>query len=326
MAEDFLVDSPSAEDIAKVMYQAVQDTSNFSSRSEQARQFRVGVSDIGFCSERTRRMLDQQVPYDTDVLAAFIGTAVGDYMERAAMRVWPHAIRQAEVTLTLVGESGREYVLTGHPDLIVPEEGLVIDFKTDYGLTTVERTGPSDQQQYQRHGYAKAAYDAGLFPAHFRLEDIRVANVWLDRAAIDKRLHCQMEPYDEGWVHGAAAWLDDVVYAYLQGEEARKEPPRDMCAVVCGFFDVCRAYDTDVEGLLTDKVVLNSVEMYREGLDLERKGRKLKDEAKAHLTGIQGSTGQFMVRWTRVNETEVPASVRRGYDKLEVRAIPRGKK
>jgi hypothetical protein len=38
----------------------------------------------------------------------------------------------------------------------------------------------------------------------------------------------QMEDYDEGWVADAARWLDDVVYAYLQKEEARKEPPRPM--------------------------------------------------------------------------------------------------
>jgi hypothetical protein len=310
--------------IADTLYEAIQNQSNYSARSLQAREFRAGVSDLGFCSERVRRMLDQQVPNDTDMLAAWIGTALGDAAEEAALAVWPHCIKQAEVTLTLEGESGRTYSLTGHPDLIDPA-GIVIDFKTDYGLSTVERSGPSDQQQYQRHGYAKAAFDAGLFNDDVELHSVKVANVWIDRAAKEKRLHVQMEDYDEGWVADAARWLDDVVYAYLQKEEARKEPPREMCAVVCGFFEVCRAWDTDVEGLIRAEHHLEAIGMYREGMLLEKQGKQLKDEAKVHLEGVNGSTGEFMVRWTTVNESVIPETVRRGYDKLEVRPLKQKK-
>jgi hypothetical protein len=318
--------------LAVELYAAIQHASNFSERSLQAKEFRVGVSDLGFCSERTRRMLLQQVPNDTDVLSAWIGTALGDYAEQAALHVWPQAIRQAEVTLRLPGENGVEYVITGHPDLIIPDEGILIDVKTDYGLTTISRTGPSLQQQFQRHGYAKAAWEAGLFDERFALEDIRVANIWIDRSAIDKYAHCQMEPYNEEYVRHAGEWLGEVVYAYTQtlttGEDcsAPKEPPRDMCAVVCGFFETCRVFDTDVSGLVTDKVALTAVEMYREGLDLEKRGKKLKDEAKQHLVGVQGSTGEYLVRWTHINDTVIPESHRKGYDKLEVRAMPKPKR
>jgi hypothetical protein len=305
--------------IAEAIYGAIQDTSRYSARSQQAAEFRVGVSDLGFCSERTRRMLDQQVPEDSDVLKAWIGTALGDHMEQAMLRVWPHGIRQSEVYVTLHGEE-REYALTGHPDFIVPDEGIVLDAKSAYGLDVVERTGPSESQQYQRHCYAKAAWLAGMFPEGMALEDVRVGNVWIDRAGIDQRLHVQMEPYDESIVQAAGMWLDNVVYAYLQGEEAQKEPPREMCAKVCGFFSVCRAYDTDVEGLLTDPVALTAVDLYQQGSDLERQGKRLKDQAKQHLVGVQGSTGKFMVRWTHVNASEVNYT-RGAYDKLEVRKV-----
>lgn len=310
--------------IATTLYQAIQDTSNYSTRSMQSAEFRVGVSDLGFCSERTRRMLDKQVPQQTDMLKAWIGTALGDHAEQAAMLAWPQAIRQAEVSIQLTGDRG-SYTLMGHPDLIIPDEGILIDVKTDYGLTSIRRTGPSQQQQFQRHCYAKAAWLVGLFDEGVALEDVRVANVWIDRAGIENELHCQMEPFSEEYVTAAGFWLDDVVHAYLEGEEARKEPPRDMCAVICGFFDVCRAYDTDVEGLITDKVALDSVAMYQEGLDLERQGKRLKDQAKQHLVGVQGSTGEFMVRWTRINDTVVPETTRRGYEKLDVRKVPRPK-
>ena len=311
--------------LATTLYQAIQDESNLSARSIQSKEFKVGVSDLGFCSERTRRMLDQQVPEDTDALKAWIGSTLGDGMEVAAKRCWPHAIIQSEVTLTLIGDA-HTYTLTGHPDVILPDEGILIDNKTDYGLTTIERTGPSQSQQFQRHCYARAAWEGGLFADHLGLEDIKVANIWLDRAGIENRLHCQMEPFDQDVVDAAGFWLDDVVYAYTQGEEARKEPPRDMCAVVCGFFPVCRAYDTDVEGLIRDKVALTAIDMYREGADLEKRGKKLKDEAKRHLTGVQGSTGEVFVRWTHINETVVPQNTRSAYDKLEVRAIPKTKR
>lgn len=313
------------QEIADALYAAMQEMSNYSARSLQAKEFRVGVSDIGFCPERVRRMLDQQVPDDTDMLAAWIGTALGDHAEQAAQRLWPHAIVQAEVTLRLEGEGGRSFSLSGHPDVVLPE-GIVLDVKTDYGLATVERSGPSEQQQFQRHGYAKAAHEGGLFNDDVKLEDVKVGNVWIDRTAREQRLHVNLEPYDEAVVEQAGQWLDDVVYAYLNGEEARKVPPRDMCAVVCGFFTVCRAFDTDVEGLIRAEPHLAAVEMYREGMEMEKRGKSLKDQAKVALTGVNGSTGEYMVRWTTVNETLVPETIRRGYDKLEVRPIKPTKK
>lgn len=307
------------ERIANALYQAIQDESNYSVRSLQSQEFRVGISDIGFCSERVRRMLDQQEAQETDMLLAWIGTALGEHLERAALRVWPDAIIQSEVSIELEGEQ-RTYTLKGHPDIVLPS-GFVLDGKTDYGLQTVRRSGPNDQQQYQRHSYAKAAWEAGMFEDHVALEDVQVGNVWIDRSGIERELHVQLEPYDEKWVTNAGFWLDEVVYAYLQGEEARKEPPREMCAVVCGFYDTCRALDTDVQGLLTSPEVLNAVEMYLEGAELERAGKRTKDQAKVHLEGISGSTGKHLVRWTHVNESVIPETTRRGYSKLDIKPI-----
>jgi hypothetical protein len=308
-----------AREIEKALYAAMQDEMNYSARSAQAAEFKVGVSDLGFCPERTRRMLDQQVPEDIDMLPAWIGTWLGTGMEAAAKRQWPDAILQSDVEVRLQGET-REYVIGGHPDIILPE-GILLDGKTDYGLTTVERTGPSKQQRFQRHLYALGAFMAGMFDEGVELEDVMVGNVWMDRAGIDRRLHADVEKFSWEVVREAGEWLDEVVYAFLHGEEAEKAPPREMCAVVCGFYRVCRLHDTDVEGLITDDVTVTAASMYREGLDLERQGRKLKDEAKQHLRGIQGSTGQFFIRWTHINATVVPEQERSGYDRLEVRPI-----
>lgn len=302
-------------DLASSVYEAIQRSSNYSVRSMQSRDFRVGISDLGWCSERTRRMLGQETPDDRDMLPAFIGTAIGDHTEAAIADMWPNAIRKAEVTVVLHGERA-DYNIGGHPDVLI--DNKVIDVKTSRGLGTARRTGPSQQQQFQRHCYALGAWNAGLLTGP--LEDVQVANVWIDRAGDERECHVHMEKYNPDVVQAAGWWLDDVIYAYLHSEEARKEPPREMCEKVCGFYATCRAMDTDVQGLLTDDGVLAAVDMYREASDLERAARLLKDQAKSHLGGITGSTGEYAVRWVHVNEAEVNY-VRGGYDRLDVRKV-----
>lgn len=303
------------EGMATAIYAAVMASSRYSERALQAQSYQVGISDLGWCSERTRRMLAQMVPDDTDLLPAFLGTAIGDYVEAAIHEhLWPDALVQQEVSVRLTGHT-RHYDVPGHPDIIRPDWG-VLDVKTDRGLSIPRRVGPNFQQQFQRHCYTKGAHDAGLLT--IPLEDAMVGNVWFDRAADDKFCYVQVEPYDPLMVEAAAMWLDEVVYAHLNDSEARKEPPREMCRVTCGFFETCRALDTDVTGLLTDETVLASVRMYREGLEMEKAGKRLKDQAKPHLAGIDGSTGAEAVRWIHVNESVIRPGVRKAHERLSI--------
>lgn len=309
---------------AQVFYDAIMAHAVGTERSLQSAEFRIGVSDLGFCSERLRRSILRIAPDETDMLAAWVGTALGDHAEQALVTAFPHLLRQQSVTLDIEIEAGGKpmmFHIPGHPDLIDAGAGILWDAKTDFGLEVIARTGPSDQQQYQRHGYAKAAHAAGLFP-HHTLEEIRVGNFWIDRGAVNKRLHVQIEDYDEEWVTRATDWLGEVIYAFLEtkaGREtfARKEPPREMCEKVCGHFKSCRLYDTDVEGRITDPVALESLHMYAEGLDFSRNGERLKKVAKAHLDGFSGSSGDYLLRWVWVNGTETQA----GYYKIDVRPI-----
>lgn len=306
------------QSVADRMYAAINDFSNKSDRSLQAADFKMGLSDLGFCSERARRMLDSQVPEDRDALTAFIGTAIGDHMEQAWAKMFPGAIIQSEVELELHGET-RVYRLPGHPDIIVPDEKLLLDGKTTFGLNVVRRTGPSRSQQYQRHTYGWAAWEKGMF-GECEPEEVMVGNIWLDRGGVEKRPHVQIEPLDRSIVNEAGFWLDDVVYAYMHGEEARKEPPREMCAAVCGFYRVCRQHDTDVEGLIEEPLIVEAARLYREGKDMEKEGKKRADEAKAALDGIVGSTGEYTIRWIEVGSSEV-AYTKKAYRRLDVKPI-----
>lgn len=290
--------------LADEMYQAIQDASNYSARSQQSAQFVMGISDLGFCPERNRRALDQQVPGPSDKLAAFIGTAIGDHVEEALKAIWPDAIMQAEVTLDLRLQ-GRQIHLPGHPDVIRPGWGI-IDNKTDYGLGTIEREGPSFAHLWQRNAYALAAWQMGLL-GDMDLTDVKVANAYLDRAAIDKRVHVNLEPFDQEVIDRGVEELDSIIYAYLNNEEAEKRPPRTMCAAVCGYYAKCREWETDVHGLIDDPVLVSRIEAYVEGREMAKAGRKMQDEAKEHLRDLSGSTGQWLLRWTWINGTETRA-------------------
>ena len=303
-------------ELAERVYQAVQASSNYSERSQQSSNFRIGISDLGFCSEKVRRMLAGIPEPVTDKTAAFIGTALGDHIEQAWCAVHPNAIRQAEVSLTLQGDGGT-YTLVGHPDIIDPS-GLVIDFKTTRGLAIVRRNGPSQQQQFQRHCYALAAAD--LYAPGVTLDQVKVANVWFDRSGDETYPYVHIEPFSADMVAQAGMFVDDLVYAYLHDEAARKEPPREMCAKVCGHFPDCRALDTDVEGLLTDPEVLTAIDLYREGIALEKQAKVMKDQAKAALIDVSGSTGKFTVRWVHVNGAHISFD-RKPSDRLDVKPM-----
>lgn len=230
--------NPAEQGLSQGFYKAIQAMTNNTERSLQASARKIGVSELGFCSEKLRRILDGQTAEERDKTKAFVGTALGDHIEQAICAAYPNVIRQSEVTITLVGDQGT-FSIGGHPDIVMPS-GFLLDVKTVNGLRIVQRTGPSQQQQFQRHCYAKAAHQAGMF-GDLPLDQVQVGNVWFDRAAEEVEPYVQMEPYDERVVEAATQWLDDVVYAFRNGEEARKEPPIAMCAKTCGFYLDCRA-------------------------------------------------------------------------------------
>lgn len=304
------------QDLSDSIYQALMDASNYSERSKQAKGFRAGISDLGYCSERLRRMLARQTADDRDVLAAFIGTAIGDHAERAIKAMWPEAVVQASLSLELKGDQ-YTYELPGHPDLILPWMGMVLDCKTDFGLADPERNGPNQQQQWQRHNYGLAAWQAGYF-GDLPLEEVRVGNFWIDRGAVDKYVHVNVEPYNPEQTRASIEWLDEVVYNFKHDQEAMKEPPRNVCAMMCGFYDNCRALDTDVEGLIRDPRTVDMVNLHVESAQQYRDADRAKKVARQHLEGVEGSTGTHLVRWIHVNGS----GDRRDYKRLEISEIP----
>lgn len=312
--------SPEDAELAERVYAAIQKHATHTDRGQQAAEFRVGMSDLGYCSERTKRMLNHEVPEDTDMLLAWIGTVLGAGVEDAlAQHFDTPVVTQAEVTTPLKGET-HTYEVMGHPDIIIPAEGLVLDGKTSYGLRLAERVGVDQQKQFQRHGYGYGAWLAGFF-GDLPLEDVRVGNIWLDRSGKERRVHIQTEPFSDEVLADAARWLDETVYAFRNKQEAQKEPPREVCFATCGFFSTCRALETDVTGLIRDPWALEAIRMYTEGHAQEREGKAKKNEAKSNLIGVEGSNGAYSLRWVEVGEVKVEGFVRAPHRRIDLKKI-----
>lgn len=315
--------------LADDFYAAIQDWSKQTDRSQQQASFRVGVSDLGFCSEKVRRMLLREEPTsDPDKLAAFLGTWIGAGVEQAVLAKYgDQVVLQSEVSVLLETDEG-DFTITGHPDMIFPEMGLLLDNKSVNRIGSVSSYShfeENQQQRFQRNIYGYAAWQAGMFPG-FALEDVKVGNVWIDRSGEDHELFVRLEHLDLSVVESAKQWLSEVVYAYKHDIEARKEPPRNFCENWCEFYETCRKFDTDATGLIEDPEVFRAIDLYERGKELEREGAKLKSIAKNKMVGVEGSTGTHIVRWVHVEPSVVPESVRKGHDRLMLTKIKESKK
>lgn len=305
---------------ADSIYAAMMTQSRDSERSLQQQTFRAGISDIGWCSTKLVRMLKREVPenVDMDLLKAWIGTWLGEGMEQAYKKARPEIITQANVEVHLKGERNT-YILGGHPDIIDPS-GVIIDAKSAAGLQVARRVGADQQKNFQRHLYGLGAWEAGYF-GDLSLDEVRVGNAWVDRTGSEPGLHVQIEAFDLDVIGAATQWLDEVIYSWVNKQEARREPPREVCAVTCGFFHPCRDFDLNVTGLLTDPSVLAAVDLKVEGSALESRGKKMVAEAKAALQGIEGSTGEYLVSWTLINGTHVDAFDKASFRRLNVKKV-----
>lgn len=211
-------------------------------RRERSQQTAVGISDVGVCHERTRRVYLGMPETDSPPnMAAIRGTAMDIVLKQARPELYPHIEYQAEVHLSLPEASrvaGHPVVLLGHPDEIDPIEPSVNDYKTkdDAGYVKIKRHGSGQQERWQRHAYYAAALGDGLLTDPNGV----VRNVWIDVTGRHPDPYVEQEPFDPGVIREIDLWVADVVYAAKHGEEALKDKWFDWCADYCPFFTDCR--------------------------------------------------------------------------------------
>jgi len=288
-------------------------------RSQQGRSGILGPSDIGFCRQKALLTVLETEPTDEQsLLAAQVGTAVGNYWEEGLH--WAHpgwiigSIHNKRVTAVL--PSGVE--ISGTPDIIAPDLNAIIDIKTKDGLEIIKRSGTSLDNRYQRHLYGLGALAAGYLDPD---QPVYVGNYYIDRAGVDQPV-LLLEEMDPTLTIEIDSWVQDVIYARINHEDASRDIPSPVCERICRFFTICRGGLDNHEGgdLIEDATLIQAIDIYVEARDLIKTAEKQKKEAAAVLAGVNGTDGRFQVRWTFVNPSTVEAFEKRGYERLDIRA------
>lgn len=293
----------------------IDEAMDNSARSLYAQDKKIGASDIGGCREYVRRLIADEPFSDPrkSFMAAFMGTAFGDHLEQAYVRRHPGALTQVDVTVDL-DLNGFRLSIPGHPDIVDPALNIIYDGKTKNALGVIRKAERERKHQYQLTLYAKACIDKGLLT-----EDCTLALAYYDRSGVEQEPHIFEWAYDPAILDEAIDWLNDVVYALAQGEEASKDMPRDWCWAYCPYATSCRGGDTDVEGLIEDEQLVTAIDLYKDALARESQAKRDKEAAKKELLGIGGRTKKWVLRWVHVNASERQAYTVREHDKIDIR-------
>lgn len=321
---------------ARVFYQAIQNAANGTARSQQQRRFGLGVSNLGHCRQYAK-LLTEQTPFSDkrDKTAAFFGTIAGAAIEEQIKLDHPDWITQQKCEVTFPNGA----MVPGTLDVLVTkeagctyeefiesmEEGYdgplramqgVWDGKSKAELDTIRKYGPDQQQIFQIHSYTKAMIDAGFLDP---TKPIVIMDVFFDRSGRDVIPYGVAHLYRPEVIDQINDWINDVIYAVINKEDAARDKPRDFCFKYCEYASVCRGTDTDVEGLIEDEKQIQLIEQYKEWSEKETEAKKKKATLNS-LIHAEGSTGTWNVRRTWVNPSSYTVN-REGYFKLDIRRV-----
>lgn len=301
----------------------MREYSMSSARAQQQAEHRIGASEIGVCREYLRNMI-VQTPYDDgaedDKIAAFVGSALGERLERAYEQAYTGVLSEHEVETDLTWETmegARTLTIPGHADTVDVPSNAVFDFKAKDGLNLVKREGGSRANRYQ-----VALYRLGLIQAGVLTEDAQAFLVYVDRSGNDPIPHVIEVTCDDALYAEIAEWIGDAIYATTVGERASRDQHYNWCEMACPFFTSCRGGETLAEGIIDDPNIILAVKQYREGAALEREGKRMKDEAKPILEGVSGAIPSegLALSQTWINPVHMDFD-RQGYFRMNFRAL-----
>ena len=309
-------------DMQEVISTALNNFMDGSARSIQSDEGILGPSDIGFCRQKAALMTRGVPSTDkTSKWAAAVGTAIHNYVEAALKESHPDWIMGSidDLVVTAVLPSGAE--ISGHPDIVIPYKNMVLDIKTVDGFEWVKREGTSQQHKYQRHLYAMGCLRAGLFAPD---QPVMVGNVYFDRSGKQKEPIVLIEEMDPTLTDEIDSWIQDVIYAVKQGEDASRDIPAAVCERICTHFTACRgSLETYESDIIEDPMTIDAISMYVEGRELTKQGDEMKKAAQTRLIGINGTTGEYQVRWVDVQPATVESFEKKAYSRMDVRKVRR---
>lgn len=194
-------------------------------KGERSRQVEVGPSEIGGCRRKLwLRMRDQPITNPLTLsLAAWMGTAIHEKLERNLRLSDPFGEKfMVEVT---VESEALAIPMKGHADVYVPEERVVIDWKT----TTKKNMArfPSQQQRWQVQIYGALLNAEGM-----PVDEVVLVALARDGNENDVKVH--REPYDPEVVSEAMDWLEGVINSE---EPAPADNHPRFCRDYCNYYD-----------------------------------------------------------------------------------------
>lgn len=307
--------TPDVQAMSSLVRTAVRSWDANRPRSIQGRSGKIGFSSLGFCHQYALLTMQEVPATDADrVWPAVVGSAVGDVVEKALSWVkptWP-----TQVPLTATFSNGAS--LTGHADLVVPDDNVVWDVKSKDGLAKARRNPWSLNYDYQTWGYVLAGIQSGLLdkdrPAWQGL-------IYVDRSGEEDTPFCVVKQWLPTKEAEIVAWIDDVIYAHLHGEDAARDIPAAVCEQICELYTACRGAleDTRSQGVYDDPYVVDAVRDYVQAGREMRDAINLRDDARKRLVGVEGISDGYQVRWTHVEPTTVDAFTKAGHDRIDVR-------
>ncbi|MGE3413755.1 MAG: hypothetical protein AB7L91_16170 [Dehalococcoidia bacterium] len=312
---------PTAEQIAAVYEVAIKAKNDQTPRTVQSHEGHLGPSDIGYCRAKAVLMVKGVERTDSrSAWAANVGTAVHEWVHDALRTAFPTWIVDTHRVTATLPHTGAQ--ISGTFDVLVPEWNAVLDNKTVDGYEKIKRFGVSQNHRFQRHLYALGALEAGLLDPE---RPILVGNVYLDRSGQEKVPYVDLEEFDPLLTSDIDAWVEDVIYAAQHGEEGSRDVAAPVCEVFCEFFTVCRGgLPVDQNDVIAGPEVDEAVMLYVEGRDLESQAKKMKDQAKAVLSGLNGIAAGYQVRSTVVPESTIESYTRAASVRLDVRKVRNG--
>jgi hypothetical protein len=299
------------EEYAAYMRAALEMLDSSRDRTVLSKSHHLGVSDVGGCPQYAVLMIRQTEFTDApDSTKAQIGTALHRLYEDARRNLDPDLLVGHTVKIRL--SNGVE--LEGHPDVTDLDEGSVTDDKTSDGLGLVRRNGPTRQQVIQVHLYALGEIQAGRLTP-----ECIVRLVFWDRSGREPEPYVWQQQFDPEVITEATEWLDDVLYAVKNGEDAQRTPPLDWCRVACPFYSACRLPALpEVEDFITDEPTMQAIDTYVEGKRLSKQADSMVRSSKEALEGIAGvTTTGYRVRWVSIPQS----GDRFAYRRIDVRKV-----
>lgn len=310
----------SIDTLGPLLTAAIKAYGEGSDRSMQSAEGIIGPSDLGFCRNKAALMTRGVEQSDsTSIAAAQIGTAIHAYVADALRSMFPTwIIDERRVTATF--PSG--YEVSGTPDIIIPEFNAIIDVKTVDGFEWVKRTGTSLNHKMQRHTYALGAIAEGLLDGD---KTVYVGNFYIDRSGKEVEPLFIIEEMDDSLTQEIDSWISDVIYAVKNGEDASRDIPAPICEKICSHFTTCRGGLPVAEGqeFIDSPVLIEALHMYVEARDAAKDAEAQKRAAQNILAGVNGTDGEYQIRWTHINATTVAASERPAYERMDVRRVKR---